>query len=121
MVEGGQSKNGYHPEHNSRPLNKLGGSANHPARASQIRCIRQEAGLLESLGGPKLTGEVQALVVSVGYSLAPAFPLPAALHDGYLIALWVVINARSLSGVAGQIHVPNFDDLSDSHLHSMKA
>ncbi|WP_429259067.1 alpha/beta hydrolase fold domain-containing protein [Paraburkholderia sp. GAS334] len=40
---------------------------------------------------------MQAPVVSVGYSRAPTFPLPAALHDGYLIALRVVTNARSLS------------------------
>jgi acetyl esterase/lipase len=34
----------------------------------------------------QLTAEVQALVVSVGYSLAPKFPFPAALRDGYLAA-----------------------------------
>jgi acetyl esterase/lipase len=48
-----------------------------------------------------------AWVVSVGYSLAPEFPFPAALEDGYLALQWVYRNAakygadRSRIGIAG--------------------
>ncbi|HXZ08437.1 MAG TPA: alpha/beta hydrolase fold domain-containing protein, partial [Paraburkholderia sp.] len=36
-----------------------------------------------------------ALVVSVGYSLAPKFPFPAAPEDAYRAALWVQTRARA--------------------------
>jgi acetyl esterase len=48
-----------------------------------------------------------ALVVSVGYSLAPAFPFPAALEDGYLAAKWALEHGHAYHadprrlGVAG--------------------
>jgi acetyl esterase len=42
--------------------------------------------------------EARAVVVSVGYSLAPAYPFPAPLEDGYLAVAWVVENARFLAG-----------------------
>lgn len=50
---------------------------------------------------------VPALVVSVGYSLAPAFPFPAAIEDARRTACWVAGEAGSLGvrrtgiGVAG--------------------
>jgi acetyl esterase len=36
---------------------------------------------------------VDAWVISVGYSLAPDFPFPTALEDGYLALKWAVANA----------------------------
>jgi len=50
---------------------------------------------------------IPALVMSVGYSLAPEFPFPAALEDGYLALAWAVQNSKTLGitpaglGVAG--------------------
>jgi acetyl esterase len=41
-----------------------------------------------------IAGHTPALVVSVGYSLAPAYPFPAALEDGYLAALWALAHAH---------------------------
>jgi acetyl esterase/lipase len=38
--------------------------------------------------------DTPAWVVSVGYSLAPAFPFPAAPEDGYRAAQWAVAHAR---------------------------
>jgi acetyl esterase len=38
--------------------------------------------------------DTSAWVVSVGYSLAPAFPFPAAPEDGYRAAQWAVAHAR---------------------------
>ena len=57
----------------------------------------------------QLATEVRALVVSVGYSLAPAFPFPTALHDGYLAAQWVVTNARALSADVKRMAVAGHD------------
>jgi acetyl esterase len=37
-----------------------------------------------------------ALVIAVGYSLAPAFPFPAAVEDAYLAFEWTVAYARML-------------------------
>jgi len=39
-----------------------------------------------------------ALVVSVGYSLAPQFPFPAAPEDAHRAALWVLARARAFGG-----------------------
>jgi acetyl esterase len=39
--------------------------------------------------------DTPAWVVSVGYSLAPAFPFPAAPEDGYRAAQWAVAHARA--------------------------
>src|SRR5258708_30494010 len=39
-----------------------------------------------------------ALVVSVGYSLAPQFPFPAAPEDAHRAALWVQTRARAFGG-----------------------
>jgi acetyl esterase len=43
-----------------------------------------------------LAERIPALVMSVGYSLAPEFPFPAALEDGYLALAWAVQNAKTL-------------------------
>jgi acetyl esterase/lipase len=53
--------------------------------------------------------QVHALVVSVGYSLAPAFPFPTALHDGFLAAQWVVTHARALHADAKRMAVAGHD------------
>lgn len=41
-----------------------------------------------------LAEHTPALVVSVGYSLAPEYPFPTALKDGYLAAQWVLAHAH---------------------------
>jgi acetyl esterase len=57
----------------------------------------------------QLAAEVHALVVSVGYSLAPAFAFPAALYDGYRAAEWIVNNARALCADVKRIAVAGHD------------
>ncbi|WP_206996210.1 alpha/beta hydrolase [Trinickia mobilis] len=57
----------------------------------------------------QLATEAQALVVSVGYSLAPKFPFPTALCDGYCAAQWVVANARPLSADVKRMAVAGHD------------
>jgi acetyl esterase len=57
----------------------------------------------------QLATEVHALVVSVGYSLAPRFPFPTPLHDGYLAARWVVTHARSLFADVKRMAVAGHD------------
>lgn len=39
-----------------------------------------------------------ALVVSVGYSLAPQYPFPAAPEDAHRAALWAIARARAFGG-----------------------
>jgi acetyl esterase/lipase len=51
----------------------------------------------------------QAWVVSVGYSLSPAFPFPAALEDGYRATQWVVANARAQGADARRMGVAGHD------------
>ncbi|QSN63754.1 alpha/beta hydrolase [Caballeronia sp. M1242] len=41
-----------------------------------------------------IAGDTPAWVVSVGYSLAPAYPFPAAPEDGYRAAQWAFAHAR---------------------------
>ncbi|AMH43572.1 MULTISPECIES: alpha/beta hydrolase [Burkholderiaceae] len=53
--------------------------------------------------------ETPAWVVSVGYSLSPAFPFPAALEDGYRATQWVVANARAQGADAKRIGVAGHD------------
>jgi acetyl esterase len=54
-----------------------------------------------------LAEHTPAWVVSVGYSLAPDYPFPCALKDGYLAAQWALANAHTYHaepqrmGVAG--------------------
>ena len=50
-----------------------------------------------------------ALVVSVGYSLSPAFPFPAALEDGYLAAEWLISQAGVLDVDAARLGVAGND------------
>jgi acetyl esterase len=50
-----------------------------------------------------------AWVVSVGYSLAPAFPFPAAPEDAYQSLAWTVSNARGHRGDARRIAVAGHD------------
>jgi acetyl esterase len=50
-----------------------------------------------------------ALVVSVGYSLAPRFPFPAAPEDAHRAALWVQTRARAFGGNSRKIGVAGHD------------
>jgi len=50
-----------------------------------------------------LAEHTEALVVSVGYSLAPDFPFPAALEDGYLAAKWAL--SQSAGHRASPCHI----------------
>jgi acetyl esterase/lipase len=50
-----------------------------------------------------------ALVVSVGYSLAPQFPFPAAPEDAHRAALWVLTRARAFGGNTKRIGVAGHD------------
>jgi acetyl esterase/lipase len=50
-----------------------------------------------------------ALVVSVGYSLAPEFPFPAAPEDAHRAALWVQTRARAFGGNSRKLGVAGHD------------
>jgi acetyl esterase len=50
-----------------------------------------------------------ALVVSVGYSLAPQFPFPAAPEDAHRAALWVQTRARAFGGNSKTVGVAGHD------------
>lgn len=50
-----------------------------------------------------------ALVVSVGYSLAPQFPFPAAPEDAYRAAQWVLTRARAFGGSTKRIVAAGHD------------
>ncbi|CAN7710728.1 alpha/beta hydrolase [Caballeronia sp. LjRoot31] len=50
-----------------------------------------------------------AWVVSVGYSLSPAFPFPAALEDGIRAARWAVANARAMGANGRRIGICGHD------------
>lgn len=50
-----------------------------------------------------------AWVISVGYSLAPAFPFPAALEDGYRALQWAVANASTHHADPQRIGVAGHD------------
>jgi carboxylesterase type B len=50
-----------------------------------------------------------ALVVSVGYSLAPQFPFPAAPEDAHRAALWVQTRARAFGGNSRKVGVAGHD------------
>ena len=50
-----------------------------------------------------------AWVVSVGYSLAPAFPFPAAPEDGYHALVWAFSNARAYRADPRRIAVAGHD------------
>jgi acetyl esterase/lipase len=50
-----------------------------------------------------------ALVVSVGYSLAPKFPFPAAPEDAHRAAQWVLTHARAYGGSTKRIVAAGHD------------
>lgn len=56
-----------------------------------------------------IAAETPALVVSVGYSLAPAHPFPTAAQDAYRAALWTAGEARSLGFARGGLGVVGYD------------
>jgi acetyl esterase len=57
----------------------------------------------------ELALRIPAVVVSVGYSLAPEFPFPAAPEDAYRAARWAFVNARAYGGVPQRIGVAGHD------------
>jgi acetyl esterase len=54
-------------------------------------------------------GRLPALVVSVGYSLAPQFPFPAAPEDAHRAAQWVLTRARAFGGNTKRILAAGHD------------
>ena len=52
---------------------------------------------------------IPAWVVSVGYSLAPAHPFPAAPEDGYRALVWAALNARAHRADAKRIALAGHD------------
>jgi acetyl esterase len=60
-------------------------------------------------GGDWICGTVaeklDAIVVSVGYRLAPKHPFPAAVDDSYAALVWVADHARELGADAGRLGV----------------
>jgi len=53
--------------------------------------------------------QTPAWVISVGYSLAPEFPFPTALEDGYLALQWAVANAKAQHADPRRIGVAGHD------------
>lgn len=53
----------------------------------------------------KLSKNTKAVVVSVGYRLAPENPFPAGLNDVYNVLQWVYKNAEMINGDASHIAV----------------
>jgi len=72
---------------------------------------RFNAGALDDVAAAAstLARGVRAWVVAVGYSLAPAFPFPAALEDGYLALQWIVANAAARGLDADRIGLAGHD------------
>jgi len=50
-----------------------------------------------------------AVVIAVGYSLAPRFPFPVPLEDGYLAGLWAQANAGGYGGDARSMGIAGHD------------
>src|ERR1700759_3544279 len=50
-----------------------------------------------------------AWVLAVGYSLAPAFPFPAAAEDAYLALTWAREHARANRADANRVAAVGFD------------
>ncbi|HUY18611.1 MAG TPA: alpha/beta hydrolase [Candidatus Binataceae bacterium] len=53
----------------------------------------------------RLTNDSGALVISVGYRLAPEHKFPAGVEDGYAATAWVAANAAALGYPAGRVAV----------------
>ncbi|MCZ2523489.1 alpha/beta hydrolase [Streptomyces sp. HB2AG] len=53
----------------------------------------------------KLAREAEAVVLNVGYRLAPEHPFPAALDDARAVTAWAAAHARGLGGDAGRLVV----------------
>lgn len=51
---------------------------------------------LEDLAAAQLAKDVDCVVASVEYRLAPEHPFPAALHDGYAVLRWLAAEAPAL-------------------------
>lgn len=62
----------------------------------------------------KLSKNANAIVVSVGYRLAPENPFPMGLHDVYNILLWAYKNAGSING--DQKHIAVAGDSAGGNL-----
>lgn len=56
-----------------------------------------------------LADRVPALVLAVGYALAPARPFPAAPEDAHAAALWIAANAERLGGDPRRLAVAGDD------------
>ncbi len=56
-----------------------------------------------------IAAAVPALVVSVGYSLAPAHPFPTAAQDAYRAAVWTADTGRDLGVARGGLGVVGHD------------
>ena len=59
--------------------------------------------------GQFLAERLPALVVSVGYSLAPQYPFPAAPEDAHRAALWALTRARAFGGNARRMIAAGHD------------
>jgi acetyl esterase len=62
-----------------------------------------------SIAATIIARDTAAWVISVDYSLAPAFPFPAALEDAYRAAQWAVANARAQRADPKRIGVAGHD------------
>lgn len=87
----------------------------HPARELPIVMYFHGGGFTEGnlndadAAASYLAEQAPAWVVSVGYSLAPAFPFPVALKDGYLAAQWALTQAHSYRADPHRIGVAGHD------------
>lgn len=61
------------------------------------------------LAARAISARTPAWVLSVAYSLAPAFPFPAALEDGYRAAQWAVDHATAYGADPRRIGVAGHD------------
>nr|WP_240648095.1 alpha/beta hydrolase [Pararobbsia silviterrae] len=61
------------------------------------------------LTASELALRTPAVLISVGYSLAPEFPFPAAPEDAYRAARWAFVNARKWGGTPQRIGVAGHD------------
>ncbi|MFT4436550.1 alpha/beta hydrolase [Caballeronia sp. 15715] len=62
-----------------------------------------------NLAARSIAHDTRAWVISVAYSLAPAFPFPAALEDGYCALKWAMAHAREKGADPKRIGVAGHD------------